>query len=126
ARANLKDDAAAQSRADELPAGLAARPAEATGDRADRGELVSFLGRLVGYLGGPVADAVNQEDRKLLERKLTDRLEEAEKTIFIDARNAVLSRYVEMSDDSAEARERVTAAKTVEKEKKLAELGADH
>ena len=53
-------------------------------------ELVAFLGRLIGFFGGPVADQINQVDRKALEKKWLERLDESTKVVFEDARNGVL------------------------------------
>jgi hypothetical protein len=88
-------------------------------------ESIGFLGRLVGYFGGPVADAVNQDDRKVLEKRLFERLPETQRTAFEDARNGVLAKFIEMTDDSAEARERAAAAAKADRDKTLADIEAD-
>src|SRR5262249_19171506 len=82
-------------------------------------------GRLIGYFGGPAADFVNQDERKALEKRLLDRLPESERPLLEDARNGVLSRFIEMTDESANARDRAAATARAEKEKSLAELQAD-
>lgn len=79
----------------------------------------------MGYFGGPAADNVNQDERKTLEKKFLDRLEASKRPIFEDARNSVLSKYIEMTDDSADARELAIATAQAEKEKTLAELQGD-
>jgi hypothetical protein len=112
--------------ADRLSGQLAAKPAEGGADsRTEEDELIGFLGRMLGYLGGPVADSVSQEDRKAIEKKLLGRLDESRRAVFEDARNGVLDRFIEMSDDSAEAQDRAVAAARAQKEKTLAELAAD-
>ncbi len=85
-------------------------------------EAVAFLGRLIGFYGGPAADLINQEERKSREKKWLDRLDESTKVIFEDARNGVLSRYIEMTDESATAKERAATTAKAEKEKSLTEL----
>lgn len=121
----LKNYPAAMLAADKLSAQVAASPAGDELNRVAQDELIAFLGRLVGYWGGPAADAVNQDERKALEKKLLDRLDESRKLVFEDARNGVLSKYIEITDDSIEARQRAAAAAVADKEKTLAELQAD-
>jgi hypothetical protein len=77
---------------------------------------------LIGFYGGPAADLINQEERKSREKKWLDRLDESTKVIFEDARNGVLARYIEMTDESATAKERAITTAKAEKEKSLAEL----
>jgi len=85
-------------------------------------EAVAFLGRLIGFWGGPAADAVNQEERKSLEKKWIERLDESTRTIFEDARNGVLARYIEMTDESASTKDRAQVTAKAEKDRSLAEL----
>lgn len=85
-------------------------------------EAVAFLGRLIGFYGGPAADSINQDERKTLEKKWLERLDESTKVIFEDARNGVLSRFLEMTGESVTAKERAAANAKAEKEKSLAEL----
>jgi hypothetical protein len=89
-------------------------------------ELVAFLGRLIGFFGGPVADQINQVDRKALEKKWLERLDESTKVVFEDARNGVLSKYIDMLDESASSKEKSLATAKADKEKSLAELQADN
>jgi hypothetical protein len=121
----LKSYPAAMLAADQLSAQLAAPAAATAPDRTEHDELIAFLGRLTGYLGGPAADAVNQEERKALEKKLLARLADSPKLVFEEARDGVLSKYIEITDHSLEARERAAAAAVAEKERTLAELQAD-
>lgn len=121
----LKNYPASMLAADKLSTLLAAQSANADQARTQHDELVSFLGRLIGYLGGPAADSVNQQDRKNLEKKLLDRFDDSRKLIFEDARNGVLSKFAELSDDSADAKERAAAAAIAEREKALADVQAD-
>jgi DNA repair exonuclease SbcCD ATPase subunit len=121
----LKNYAAAFVSADRLSILLAAQPPKADADRAVHDEAVGFLGRLVGYFGGPIADAINQDERKRLEKKFLERLEESKRSLFEDSRNSVLAKFIEMTDESTAERERATTTAKAEKEKTLAELQAD-
>jgi DNA repair exonuclease SbcCD ATPase subunit len=121
----LKNYSAAFLSADRLSLQLDAKPPSSDAEKEEHAELIGFLGRLAGFFGGPIADAINQDDRKALEKKLLDRLEGSQRPLFEDARNGVLARFVEMTDESADARERAAATARAEKEKTLAELQAD-
>src|SRR5207302_9902051 len=111
--------------ADRLSKLLASHPPATDDDRAAHDETIGFLGRLFGYFGGPIADSINQDERRVLEKKLIERLDPSKRIIFEDARNGVLAKYIEMSDESAGARERAVATAKAEKEKTLAELQSE-
>ncbi len=118
----LKNYAVAFVTADRLSVLLSKnRPTTDEGE-TEHEETVAFLGRLIGFYGGPAADLINQEERKSREKKWLDRLDESKKVIFEDARNGVLSRYIEMTDESATAKERAASTAKAEKEKSLTEL----
>jgi DNA repair exonuclease SbcCD ATPase subunit len=121
----LKNHAGAFLSLDRLSTLLTAHPATTDSDRADQAEAIAFLGRLIGYYGGPAADFVNQDERKALEKRLLDRLAESQRTLLEDARNSVLSKFVEITDESGNARDRAAATARAEKEKTLAELQTD-
>jgi hypothetical protein len=121
----LKNYAAAMVSADELSLALADLPLETEQQRAEHEETVGFLGRLLGFLGGPAAESVTQDERKTLERKLLARLDASRQAQFEEARNDVLSRYIELTGESADSRERAVAVAQLEREKTLAELQAE-
>jgi chromosome segregation ATPase len=121
----LKNYAAALHSADRLSTLIAAHPPTTETDRGTYDEQIAFLGRLIGYFGGPAADLINQDERKSLEKKLLDRLDPSQRPLFEDARNSVLSRFIEMTGESATARLRAVATAKAEKEKTLAELHTD-
>src|SRR2546426_630307 len=87
---------------------LRRRPAT-DAERASHDDLIGFLGRWIGYFGGPAADFVNQDERKAIEKKFLDRLAASQRPLLEDARNSVLSRFIEMTDESANARDRAAA-----------------
>ncbi|HEY2410980.1 MAG TPA: hypothetical protein VGI40_01980 [Pirellulaceae bacterium] len=91
----------------------------------EHNELVAFLGRLIGFFGGPVADQLNQEQRKALEKKWLQRLDDSTKSIFEDARNGVLAKYIDMLDESASSKEKAVATAKADKEKSRVELQAE-
>jgi DNA repair exonuclease SbcCD ATPase subunit len=93
---------------------------------AEHNELVGFLGRLIGFFGGPVADQINQEQRKSLEKKWLQRLDDSTQVVFEDARNGVLAKYIDMLDDSASSKEKALATAKADKEKSLAELQSEN
>ena len=78
-----------------------------------------FLGRLLGYFGGPAAELIDQDERKgRLEKGLLDRLDVSARPLFEDARNGVLSKYIEMTDESADARERAASSQPLRPRRK--------
>jgi hypothetical protein len=118
----LKNYAVAFVTADRLSVLLSKnRPTTEEGE-VEHEEAIAFLGRLIGFYGGPAADLINQEERKSREKKWLDRLDESNKVVFEDARNGVLARYIDMTDESANAKERAIATAKAEKDKSLAEL----
>jgi hypothetical protein len=121
----LKNYPAAILSADKLSKLVAAHPPTTDEERTAHDDAIGFLGRLYGYFGGPVSDAINQDERRVIEKKLIERLDSSKRPIFEDARNGVLAKYIEMSDESAGARDKANAAARAEKEKTLAELQTD-
>ena len=121
----LKSYPAAMLAADQLSAAAAAEPRESASANPSQRDSIAFLGRLVGFLGGPVSEAVNQDERMALEKKLLARLDEAGVIVFEDARNGVLDKFIEMSDNQADARERAVADATADKEKTLTDVQAE-
>lgn len=121
----LKNYQGALLAAERLSTQLAEKPPADDGGKAIYEESIAFLGRLFGYLGGPASDSVDQEQRKRLERRIVERIPESQRPLFEDARNGVLARYIEMTDESAATRERTQAAAAAEKAKTLADLQSE-
>jgi hypothetical protein len=121
----LKNYEGAMLTASTLSELLADKPAETADAAAGHAELIGFLGRLLGFLAGPAADAVNQDARKSLEREIAGRLDESQKAIFEDARNGVLSKFIETTDATVEERERVAEEAAADKVKTLEEIAAE-
>src|SRR5439155_15126435 len=93
----LKNYPAATLSADRLSKLLSSHPPATDDDRAAHDEAIGFLGRLFGYFGGPIADSFNQDERRVLEKKLIERLDPSKRTIFEDARNGLLAKYIQMT-----------------------------
>jgi hypothetical protein len=121
----LKNYPAAFLTADRLSSLLAAHRVTNDADLELHNDTIGFLGRLAGFFGGPAADSINQDERKSLEKKWLDRLEETNRPLFEDARNAVLAKYLDMTGDSADARQSALETANAEKAKTLAELQTD-
>jgi hypothetical protein len=124
-QAVLKNYPAAMLTAERLSARLDSRPPADEAERAMYDASVGFLGRLLGYFAGPVDDTIHQLERRRLEKRFVERLDEAERGLFEEARNGVLARFLELTDESAASTERALAAASAEKEKTLAEIQAD-
>jgi len=120
----LKNYPAALLAAERVSTSLAAGAPKADVDRTRQEEAIVFLGRLAGFFGGPVAESVSQDERKAAEKKWLSRLNETERAEFEAARNGVLTRFIGMTDESAEAHARATAAAKADKERTLADLHA--
>jgi hypothetical protein len=121
----LRTYPAAMQTVDKLAEVVETMPVESDAERREAVDTITFLGRLLGYFGGPVAAGISQEERKKLERQILARLEESQRVLFEDARDAVLQKYLEVSDASAEERERVASEAALNKEKTLEELSAE-
>lgn len=107
---------AAEKLAEKLPAEEGATSEAEDQNRA----LVQFLGRMYGFLGGPVAANVKIDDRKASERKIAVRLTEARRAAFEEARDGVLQKHLELLDardaqtDAAKEAAEDAKAKTLE------------
>jgi len=124
-QAILKNYPASLVTADRLSQQLASRSPASDADRERQNEQFRFLGRLFGFMGGPVAAAVNQEQRKTAEKQILARATASQQALFEEAYNGVLAKFISMTDESADAKDKAEAAAVAEKEKTLAELEAD-
>ena len=118
----VKNYDAAMLAADQLSEQLAARPAATEEEQAAHDELLAFLGRIYGYLGGPVADAVNQDKRKASEREVLARITETRRALFEEARDGAIGKFLAMTGERDDERTRAAAAADAAKEKTLKEL----
>lgn len=110
---------------DDLSAALAQRKPDTEQGRAEFEESVGFLGRMFGFLGGPAAEALSQDQRKALERKVLGRLDGAGQALFEETRNGALARHIELTGESADSRDEAAAFAQAEKDKTLADVQSD-
>lgn len=122
--ATLKSYGSALVVAEKLRAAL---PAESTQDPAGdvvAGDHLAFLGRICGFLSGPVADQVDQVARKQLEKTILTGLSEGRKRIFEEARDSVSQKYFELTDTKLDTEKQNTEDRKVEAEQKLQDVEA--
>lgn len=121
----LKNYAASMLAADKLSQRLEELPPITEADRAVYEESVAFLGRLYGFFGGPAAENVNQDQRKTSEKQVVARIDEAFRPVFEEARDGVLKKYIELTDDKAVERDKAVETAETEKAKTLDEVAAE-
>ena len=121
----LKNYHAAFLSADRLSAMLAAHPPTTDAERTSHDDPIGFLGRWIGLLWRTGCRCCQSGAAQGPGEKFLDRLDRSQRPLLEDARNSVLSRFIEMTDESANARDRAAATARAEKEKTLAELQAD-
>lgn len=124
-QAIVKNYSAALVTADKLSEQMAEEPPISRADAAQHEQLIGFMGRLLGFLGGPVADQANQVQRKSLEKRILDRLNESQRPLFEEARDGVLAQHIELTDDKADERDKAIEAADADKEKTLQEVAAE-
>ena len=93
----LKDYGVALVAAEKLAADLPSGEAEKEKEEAHR-EILAFLGRIYGFLGGPAAANLKIEERKASERKVLARLTTEHRALFEEARDGVLQKHLELID----------------------------
>ena len=89
----------------------AALPKESTQDltgEAAAQDQLAYLGRLCGYLAGPVADKVDQNERKQLEKTILAGLGEERRLIFEQARDGVTQKFFELTDTKSDTEKKNT------------------
>jgi hypothetical protein len=121
----LKNYQAAMLTADQLSKQLEAKPATNEAEQAVHDELFGFLGRIYGYLGAPVAEAVNQDERKRTEKEILARIVETRRALFEEARDGVVGKFLEMTGAKDDARAAAIAKAEADKDKTLREIDAE-
>ncbi|HEX5106524.1 MAG TPA: hypothetical protein VFV87_22045 [Pirellulaceae bacterium] len=124
-QAILKNYSATLLTAEKISAQMAEEPPISKADAGQHAALIEFLGRLCGYLGGPVADQANQDQRKAAESQFLSRLSESHKPQFEKARDGVLAKFIELSDTKADERDKAIETAQSDKEKTLQEVAAE-
>ena len=118
----LKDYGQAMDAAEKLSEAVGDEEAENVDQEAANREHISFLGRIYGFLGGPVAANLDLAVRKGAERKLLERLTEGRRVVFEDARDAVLQKHLELADAKDAKAEAAREAAEDAKAKTLEEI----
>jgi hypothetical protein len=118
----VKNYEGAMLAAKELSEQLAASPATTEEQQAVHDELFAFLGRIYGYLGGPAAQAVHQDQRKAAEKEIVGRITETRRALFEEARDGVVGKFLAMTGERDDERTRAAAAADAAKENTLQEL----
>lgn len=120
--ATQKNQSAAMIAAEELRAAL---PAETTQDVASEAiarDHLAFLGRLCGYLAGPLGTTVDQGDRKLLEKTILTGLSEQRQLVFEQARDGVTQKFFELTDTKVDTEQKNVADRKTEVEQTLQDV----
>jgi chromosome segregation ATPase len=120
----MKNYGSTLSVAEKLRASL---PAESTQDEAGEAvarEQLAFLGRICGYLAGPVADNVDQVARKQLEKTILTGLNEDRKLIFEQARDSVSQKFFELTDTKLDTEKKNVEVRKEEAEQTLQDVEA--
>jgi hypothetical protein len=92
--------------------------------RATYEDMVAFLGRWLGFLAGPAQAQFNQDQRRAIEKRFSQRLEPTWQTRLEEARDAVLSRFVLLGDETDEARQQVVEKAQAERARLQADVQA--
>lgn len=121
----LKNYTVAMLAADKLSQQLADDPPRADDELEIHDDLHGFLGRIYGFLGGPAADSVNQEDRKASERTIAERITAARREAFEQARDGVIAKFLNLTGDKDEERQRAIDRAAAARDKTLKELESE-
>jgi hypothetical protein len=121
----LKNYQGALLTADKLSAQLLEEPPITKADAAEHEEAIAFLGRLLGFIGGPIADVANQDQRKTAEKQIVARLDDSQRPKFEEARDGVLAKHIELTDNKADERDKAIEVAAADKQKTLEEVAAE-
>jgi predicted nucleic acid-binding Zn-ribbon protein len=103
----------------------AALPVESTQDptgEAIAQDQLAFLGRLCGYLAGPVADGVDQAERKQLEKTVLMGLGDERRLVFEQARDGVTQKFFELTDTKSDQEKKNVEDRKVEANQTLQDV----
>lgn len=120
-----KNYEAAAVAAETLSQALAERMPRDEAQRIVQEEIVAFLGRWLGFLAGPAAMQFPADRRRALEKRFLERLEPTWQLRLEDAQNSVLTRYLQLRDETDEARRQAVEKAQAERERTQAELQAE-
>ncbi|ADB17018.1 hypothetical protein Psta_2348 [Pirellula staleyi DSM 6068] len=94
-------------------------------ESAKASEIVAFLGRMYGFFGGPGQATINQTQRKTSEQKIMDKLPEELASVFATARDGVLQKHLEMTDEKLEEGDKARAQQQEMKDQSLEQIERD-
>lgn len=120
--ATLKNHDAAMITAEELRAALPAETTQNAASEANTRDQLAFLGRLCGYLAGPLGEAVDQDNRKLLEKTILTGLGDERTRVFEEARDGVTQKFFELTDSKDDAEKKNIADRKTEVEQTLQDV----
>jgi hypothetical protein len=121
-QAILKNYQGALLTADKLSQQMLEEPPISKADAVEHEELIAFLGRLLGFVGGPVSDVANQDQRKTMEKQIVARLDDSQRPKFEEARDGVLAKHIELTDNKVDERDKAIEVASADKEKTLQDV----
>lgn len=120
--ATLKNHGAAMITAEELRAALPAETTQNAASEANARDQLAFLGRLCGFLAGPLGEAVDQGDRKLLEKTILTGLSKERQQVFEEARDGVTQKFFELTDAKVDTEQKNVADRKTEADQTLQDV----
>lgn len=85
-------------------------------------EAARFLGSTYGFVDGPLAETAALASRKSTEDVILESLSDEQRVKFIDARQAVIEKFTDLTTERADSRETAIADEEAEKQKILADV----
>jgi predicted nucleic acid-binding Zn-ribbon protein len=120
--ATLKNHGSAMISAEELRAALPAETTQNVASEANARDQLAFLGRLCGFLAGPLGESVDQGDRKLLEKTILTGLSKERQTVFEEARDGVTQKFFELTDAKVDTEQKNVADRKTEADQTLQDV----
>lgn len=100
-------------------------PAEAKGGEEEQQlDMSRYLGRVFGFLEGPVADAAGAAQRESAKKKILARLSEPRQMAFEEGRSRVLDAFNSLGAEKEESAEKAKVVAEEEREKLIGDLEA--
>jgi hypothetical protein len=103
-------------------ANAAGKLAEDADNKDAATEGARFLGSVYGFVDGPLSDVAAVAARKTTEKAILEALTDEQRTLFNDARQAVIEKFGELTTERSDSRETAIAEEEAEKQKILADV----
>jgi len=100
----------------------AGKLAEDAGNKEAAEEAVRFLGSVYGFVDGPLGESAAGASRKTTEKAILAALSEEQQVVFTEARQAVMEKFAELTNERQGSRESAIADEEAEKQKVLADV----